>query len=144
MKSKKNIHCTSSHGYQGCVRGNSLHLLQGKMRCSEEIGFSYNRKLKGISGKLKIFSVLQWLPEGLPRWHKQWGFCLPMQEMQETWVQSLGQEDPLEWEIATHSSILAWKIPWTGRSGGLQSMGPQGVGCDWAPQHEFQKEEDMK
>ena len=37
-----------------------------------------------------------------------------MQEMQDTWVQSLGQEDPLEEEVATHSSILAWKIPWTG------------------------------
>ena len=39
--------------------------------------------------------------------------------MQETWVQSLGQEDPLEKEMATHSSILAWRIPWTERPGGL-------------------------
>ena len=43
--------------------------------------------------------------------------------MQETWVWSLGQEDPLEKEMATHSSILAWKIPQTGGPGGLQSMG---------------------
>ena len=43
--------------------------------------------------------------------------------MQETQVQSLGREDPLEEEMATHSSILAWKIPWTERPGGLQSMG---------------------
>ena len=43
--------------------------------------------------------------------------------MQETWVQSLGQEDPLEKETATHSSILAWKILWTEEPGGLQSMG---------------------
>ena len=42
--------------------------------------------------------------------------------MWETWVQSLGWEDPLEKEMATHSSILAWKIPWTEESGGLQSM----------------------
>ena len=42
--------------------------------------------------------------------------------MQETWAQSLGQEDPLEEEMATHSSILAWKIPWTEEIGGLQSM----------------------
>ena len=42
---------------------------------------------------------------------------------QETWVRSLGQEDPLEMEIATCSSILAWRIPWTEESGGLQSMG---------------------
>ena len=40
---------------------------------------------------------------------------------QETWVQSLGQEDPLEKEMATHSSILAWKIPWTEKAGGPQS-----------------------
>ena len=47
---------------------------------------------------------------------------------QETWVQSLGQEDPLEEGRATHSSILAWRIPWTEESGGLQSMGLQRVG----------------
>ena len=45
--------------------------------------------------------------------------------MQETQVQSLGQEDPLEKEIATHSNILAWRIPWTEKPGGLQSMGLQ-------------------
>ena len=49
------------------------------------------------------------------------------QETQETWVHSLGQEDPLEKEMATHSSILAWKILWTEESGGLQSMGLQRV-----------------
>ena len=43
----------------------------------------------------------------------------------ETWVRSLGQENPLEKEMATHSSILALKIPWTEESGGLQSMGSQ-------------------
>ena len=48
--------------------------------------------------------------------------CLPMQEMQEMQVQSLGQEDPLEEEMSTHSSILAGKIPWTEEPGGLQSM----------------------
>ena len=47
--------------------------------------------------------------------------------MQETWVQSLGQEDPLEKEMATHSSILAWKIPWVEEPGRLQSMGLLGV-----------------
>ena len=45
--------------------------------------------------------------------------------MQETWVQSLGQEDPLEKEMATQYSILAWEIPWTQEPGGLQSMGSQ-------------------
>ena len=45
--------------------------------------------------------------------------------MQETWVRSLGQEDPLKKEMATHSSTLAWKIPWTEKPGRLQSMGLQ-------------------
>ena len=48
--------------------------------------------------------------------------------MRETWVRSLGQEDPLEKEMSTHSSILAWRIPWTEELGGLQSMGSQRVG----------------
>ena len=47
--------------------------------------------------------------------------------MWETWVQSLGQEDPMEKGMATHSSIFAWKIPWTEKPGGLQSMGLQRV-----------------
>ena len=50
--------------------------------------------------------------------------------MQETWVQSLGQVDPLEKDITTHSSILSWEIPWTEEPGGLQSMGLQRVGYD--------------
>ena len=53
-----------------------------------------------------------------------------MQEAQETQVQSLSQEDPLEKEMATHFSILAWKVPWTEEPGGLQSMGSQRVGND--------------
>ena len=51
-----------------------------------------------------------------------------IQETQEMQVQSLGLENPLEEEMATHSSILAWKIPWTEKPGGLQSMGLQRVG----------------
>ena len=51
----------------------------------------------------------------------------PMQETQESRVQSLGYEDPLEEEMATHSSILAWKIPWTEETGELQSMESQRV-----------------
>ena len=49
-------------------------------------------------------------------------------QMQETRVRSLGREDRLEKEMATHSNILAWKIPWTEKPGGLQSMGSQRVG----------------
>ena len=52
--------------------------------------------------------------------------------MWETQVWSLGREDPLEKGMATHSSILAWRIPWTEEPGGLQSMGSQRVGHDWA------------
>ena len=48
---------------------------------------------------------------------------LAMQQTQETWVRSLGQEGPLEKEMATHSSILAWETPWTEEPGGLQAMG---------------------
>ena len=51
--------------------------------------------------------------------------------LQETWDWSLGQEDPLEKEMATHSSILAWRIPWTEEPGGIQSMGSQRVGHNW-------------
>ena len=54
--------------------------------------------------------------------------CLPA--MPETQVQSLGWEDPLEEETATHSNTLAWKIPWTEEPGRLQSMGSQRVGHD--------------
>ena len=53
-----------------------------------------------------------------------------MQEIQETQVKSVGQEDLLEGEMATHSSTLAWEIPWTEELGGLQSMGSQRVGYD--------------
>ena len=52
---------------------------------------------------------------------------LPMQEMQKPWVRSLGWEDPLEEEMATHSSIHAWEMLWTEEPGSLQSMGSQRV-----------------
>ena len=54
---------------------------------------------------------------------------------QETWVQSLGREDPLEEGMATHSSILAWRSPWTEEPGGLQSIGLQRVRRDWETEH---------
>ena len=57
--------------------------------------------------------------------------------MQETWDQSLGWEDPLEKEMTTHSSILAWEIPWTEEPGRLQSMGLQGVGHDLAAKQQL-------
>ena len=57
---------------------------------------------------------------------------LAMQETQDVRVQSLGQEDPLEKEMATHSNILACKVPWKEEPGGLQSIGSQRVGHNWA------------
>ena len=59
--------------------------------------------------------------------------------MQESQVQSLGQEDLLEKGMATHSSILAWRIPWTEEPGGLQSMGFQRVGLDLATEQQQQQ-----
>ena len=57
--------------------------------------------------------------------------------VQETWVRFLSQRDLLEKEMATHSSILAWKIQWTEKPGGLQSMGSQRVGHDWVTSLQF-------
>ena len=56
--------------------------------------------------------------------------------MQDTWVQSLGQEEPLEKEMTTHCSVLAWRIPWTEEPGGPQSMGLPRVGHDGATKQE--------
>ena len=58
-----------------------------------------------------------------------------MKEMQETWIWSLGGEDPLEEELATHSSILAWKSPQTEQPSRLQSMGLQRAGHDQVTEH---------
>ena len=79
-----------------------------------------DEKLENIVGSYRdrgCFQVAHWL-------------CLQMQETQETWVRSLGWEDPLEEKMATHSSILAWKIPRTEEPGGLQSVGSQRVKQD--------------
>ena len=76
--------------------------------------------------------------KGLSAQVAQWPrTCLPMQEMQGTQVQSLGQEDPLELEMATHFSILAWKIPWTEEPGWPQFMGSQRVRHDWATEQQM-------
>ena len=58
--------------------------------------------------------------------------------MLETWVQSLGREDPLEVGMTTHSNILARSIPWTEEPGELQSRGSQGVGHAWTTKHHVQ------
>jgi len=63
--------------------------------------------------------------------------------MQEMWVQSLGQEDPLEEEMATHSSILAWRIPWAEEPGGLRSMGLQRGKHDYMTEHAHTSPSDL-
>ena len=78
---------------------------------------------------IKVSWMAQWVKNALA--------LSPMQEAQETWVLSLGQEDPLEKGMATHSSILAWWIPWTEEPGVLQSMGLQRVGHYWATIHAY-------
>ena len=79
------------------------------------------------------------LPKNLepiqPRWLSGKNSPCQSKKMQETQVCSLSQEDLLVEETATHSSILAWKIPWTEEPGGLQSMWPQRVQHDWATVH---------
>ena len=65
----------------------------------------------------------------LPRWLRVKNLCA-MQEMQETQARSLSREDPLEEGMATHSSVLAWRIPGTGEPGGLPSMESHRVGHD--------------
>ena len=78
------------------------------------------------------------------KWKSWWGRASLVAQMvkwlpamQETWVRSLGREDPLKKEMATHSSILAWKILWSEEPGSLQSMGLQRVGHDWATKHKL-------
>ena len=63
-----------------------------------------------------------------------------MQEMQEVWVWFLGQEDTLQEAMTAHSSILAWRIPWTEETGRLQSKGPQRVRHDWATKQAVQQQ----
>ena len=67
----------------------------------------------------------------LPAMQETWVRFLGREDpLEETWVRFLGREDPLEKEMAIHSSILAWKIPWTEEPDRLQSMGSQRVGHD--------------
>ena len=83
------------------------------------------------------------IPEAIIMWHvRNKPFCnwtslvaqtvKRLSTMRETWVWSLGREDPLEKEMAFHSSTIAWKIPWTEEPDRLQSMGSERVGHDWA------------
>ena len=87
-------------------------------------GFNVNKS--SIFAQLGIFIIYLMLPW----WLLVAQTVKRLPGMWETWVRFLGRDDPLEKEMAAHSSILAWKIPWTGEPGGLQSMGSQRVGHD--------------
>ena len=96
-----------------------------------KLGFYYSQSCHILS-PFCVFAITMPLPLIRASLVAQTVKCLPT--MQETQVRSLGQGDPLETEMATHSSILAWKVPWSGR---LQSMGSQRVGQDWATSLHF-------
>ena len=81
---------------------------------------------------LKITAAQVTWPKYTAALDKSWYGSAGKAAMQETWVRSPGQEDPLEKGMATHSSILAWRIPWTERPSGLESVGSQRVGHDQA------------
>ena len=95
----------------------------------------------GASPSSFLWSINSCLPLVLRMYHTlSWAFLVDqmvknLHAMWETWVPSLGQEDSLAKGKATHSSILAWKIPWTEEPCGLQSMGSQRVRHDWATPH---------
>ena len=79
------------------------------------------KRLRLLASQLGYLSLLQDSDaSGLPKWLSCRKILPAVQETQEMWVRSLGQEDPLEEEMASHSNILAWKIPWTEEPGGLQ------------------------
>ena len=91
-----------------------------------DVLFRFLCVLYGIKIEVFMQVILISLLYGLPLWLT----VKNLPAMQETWVLSLGQEDPLEKRMATHSSILAWRIPWTEEPGGLQSMVLQRVEHD--------------
>ena len=92
------------------------------------MGFISSCEEWGLLSSCHVWASLQWLLSVRASLVAQTVKSLPA--VQETQVQSLGQEHLLEKEIATHSSILAWKIPWMEKPGRLQSMGSQRVGHD--------------
>ena len=92
------------------------------------MGHSQDTYLKELKNKPANVFLTTLLLSALASLVAQMVKCLP--SMWEIWVQSLGQKDPLEKEMATHSSTLAWKIPQTEEPGRLQSMGLQRVGHD--------------
>ena len=86
-----------------------------------------------VFGKISIPVSCPFLPDLFPLLYIEFTHNIAyLPATQETWLWSLSQEDPLEKGMATHSSIRAWRILWTEKPGGLQSMSPQRFGHDWA------------
>ena len=114
---------------------------------SSVLGISQTRILELVESPQMLIPTLLWilvlaiLPMAIYFQHFPSGAngkeSTPVQETQEMWVWSLGREDPLEKEIAIHSSPLAWEIPWTEELGGLQFMQSQRVGHDWVHTHVY-------
>ena len=100
------------------------------------IGMGNTCKPMAVSFQCMTKSTTNKKKKSIPRYHLiPWASLVAQRlkhlpAMWETWVRSLGQEDPLEKEMATHFSILAWEIPWMEEPGGLQSTGSQRVGHD--------------
>ena len=123
----------------GNINSLSLSDLICKMGVIYSVGTVYFFNSLRFQG-VKLSPLSQRNQKKVLMWYKYqtiWNLCLivtvlNLPAVQEIRVWSLGWEDPLEKEIATHSSILAWKISWTEEPGGLQSMGSQRVGHDWA------------
>ena len=143
------FHCCCAQGYWQVLHGYFMCLI----RPSSEVKVAQLCPTLCDPMHYTVHGILQLSHKGSPRilewvaypffswysWPKNWTWisCIAggfltnsvaqlvksLPAMQETWVQSLGWEDPLEKEMATHSSILAWRIPWTEEPGGLESMG---------------------
>ena len=117
--------------------GSCYHRTLGRPQgsCPHRLSQSPQRFLLHLFFSLNLYrSSVPWIVEWLTLFHPGGSAVknLPaMQEKQEIWVQSLGQEDPLEKGMAIHSSILSWRIPWTEEPGELQSMELQRVRHDW-------------
>ena len=101
-----------------------IRFLNKIKRTNHKAARQTTKKGKGLGSLLRRYVSTR--ASLVAQWHT---IHLPMQETQ---VWSLGQEDPLEKEMATHSSILGWRIPWTEEPCGLQSTGSQRVGHNWA------------
>ena len=140
MEQRSTVYILSYHPKDTCENTKQPHLCQ---LANEEKWLRNFPRLNGIF--LKKLKKRQKTEQGC--WQAYWcGFIiiwLPLgssvvknlpaiQKLQKVWVKSLGQEDPLEEGMATHSSILAWRIPWTEEPGGLHSIGLQRVGYDWS------------